>query len=130
MKNVKAQIQLKFGGQILSDEKDKAIAGFCAFPWNRMLDAMDITKDPQRGDIIPGQYVVGLLERQELSWMIVTNGKIWRLYSKKAHSKATEFYEVDLEEILAMEDPQEAFRYFWLLFRADAFRPKPYAIAG
>lgn len=114
----------------LSDEKDKAIAGFCAFPWNRMLDAMDITKDPQRGDIIPGQYVVRLLERHELSWIIVTNGKIWRLYSKKAHSKATEFYEVDLEEILAMEDPQEAFRYFWLLFRADAFRPKPYAIAG
>ena len=114
----------------LSDDKDKAIAGFCAFPWSRMLDAMDITKDPQRGDIIPGQYVVGLLERHELSWIIVTNGKIWRLYSKKAHSKATEFYEVDLEEILAMEDPQEAFRYFWLLFRADAFRLKPYAIAG
>jgi len=114
----------------LSDVKDNAIAGFCAFPWNRMLDAMDITKDPQRGDVIPGQYVVGLLERHELSWIIVTNGKIWRLYSKKAHSKATEFYEVDLEEILAMEDPQEAFRYFWLLFRADAFKPKPYAIAG
>lgn len=114
----------------LPDNKENAVCGLCAFPWNRLLDATDTVRDPQRGHRIPGQYVVGLLEKHDLPWFMVTNGKIWRIYSKKTHSKATEFYEIDLEEILAMEDPNEAFRFFWLLFRAEAFKPKPYAVDG
>jgi hypothetical protein len=53
----------------------------------------------------------------------VTNGKIWRLYSAKAHSRATNYYEIDVEETLALPaaNVQVAFRYFWLLFRAHAF---------
>lgn len=67
--------------------------------------------------------MVTLLEAGEASWAIVTNGKVWRLYSSKAHSRATNYYEIDLEETLAMQDPQEAFRFFWLLFREQAFVP-------
>jgi type I restriction-modification system DNA methylase subunit len=117
-------------GLYLSEKKDKAVGGLCAYPWDRSLDNIDDVRDPERGARIPGQYVVRLLEKGNLPWIVVTNGKFWRLYTEKTHSKATEFYEVDLEEILAMEDPQEAFRYFWLLFRAEAFRPKPHSIEG
>ena len=59
--------------------------------------------------------------------MILTNGKLWRLYSQRAHSRATNYYEVDLDEVLGrqgfQQDTQDAFRYFWLLFRMHAFRP-------
>ena len=114
----------------LPEEKDKPVAGICVFPWDRALDYTDEAKDLERGTWIPGQYVVRLLEKENLPWIIITNGKYWRLYSKKTHSKATEFYEVDLEEILAMEDPDEAFRYFWLMFRAETFKPMPYSVEG
>ena len=33
--------------------------------------------------------------------MIVTNGKLWRLYSSTASNKATHYYEIDLEEVEA-----------------------------
>ena len=50
-----------------------------------------------------------------------------RLYSQRAHSRATNYYEIDLDEILGREgfqqDIQDAFRYFWLFFRMQAFRP-------
>lgn len=50
-------------------------------------------------------------------WIIVTNGRLWRLYSRQAHARATNFYEVDLVEALTASgdtDPNEAFRYWWL----------------
>ncbi len=57
-------------------------------------------------------------------WIIVTNGRLWRLYSRHAHARATNFYEVDLVEALTASgdtDPNEAFRYWWLFFRPDAY---------
>src|SRR6266516_2842073 len=49
------------------------------------------------------------------NWAVVTNGRVWRLYTAKAHSRATNYYEIDLEEIAndKVSDPLEAFRYFW-----------------
>jgi len=95
-----------------------------AYTWNRYLDGKDETRDTETSDENPGAHVVTLLEAGEASWAIVTNGKIWRLYSAKAHSRATNYYEIDLEEVLAMADPKEAFQYFYLFFRAPAFIPK------
>mgnify|MGYP001600525157 CR=1 FL=1 len=69
----------------------------------------------------PAARVVALLDAGEAPWAIVTNGKLWRLYSARAHSRATNYYEIDLDETLAMAYPNEAFRYFWLIFRAAAF---------
>ncbi len=58
-------------------------------------------------------------------WAIVTNGRLWRLYSRQAHARATNFYEVDLVEALNVSgetDPNEAFRYWWLFFRSAAYQ--------
>src|SRR6266704_2672484 len=103
-----------------------------AYGWGRSLDGKDEQRDSQRPDENPGAAVVTLLDSGEAGWAIVTNGKTWRLYAAKAHSRATNYYEIDLEETLALPDTdrQKAFRYFWLLFRAAAFIPTGRAVDG
>ena len=100
---------------------DKPVAVCLAYPWNRYLDGRDETRDAQNPDDNPGARVVSILENGGAPWAIVTNGKLWRLYSSKTHSRSTNYYEIDLDEILAMLDPNEAIRYFWLFFRPSAF---------
>jgi len=103
---------------------EKPVAVCLAYTWNRNLDGRDETRDTETADENPGARVVALLDSGVAPWAIVTNGKLWRLYSARAHSRATNYYEIDLEETLAMGDPNVAFRYFWLLFRAPAFAPR------
>jgi hypothetical protein len=95
-----------------------------AYTWNRSLDGKD-DRDDLSPDENPGASVVTLLDRAEAPWAIVTNGKLWRLYSASAHSRATNYYEIDLEETLALPlaNLEDAFRYFWFMFRAAAFMP-------
>jgi hypothetical protein len=106
-----------------------------AYEWDRNLDGYaDEDSDAETLDMEvlenPGAVVVSLLgtERGQAEWVIVTNGKLWRLYSAKAHNRATNYYEIDLQEALAIprtqsEEAKNAFRYFWLFFRAKAFIP-------
>ena len=103
------------------DDQEKPVAVCLAYSWNRYLDGRDETRDIQTPDENPGARVVTVLESGEAPWAIVTNGKLWRLYSARTHSRSTNYYEIDLEETLAMTDPNEAFRYFWLFFRLNAF---------
>lgn len=101
-------------------------AAFC-YRWERWLDGPDLN-DPDAPDANPGAAVVSALADGKARWVIVTNGKHWRLYSRDAHSRSTNFYEVDLEEALrgsGETDPNEAFRYWWLFFRRQAFEPVP-----
>lgn len=98
------------------------------YPWGRSLDGKDYERDKETREENPGAVVVSLLENGEAPWVVVTNGKLWRLYAQRTHSRATNYYEIDLEEVLAQAgphtaDPAEAFRYFWLLFRCQAFEP-------
>lgn len=95
-----------------------------AYPWNRHLDMQD-PNDTNRPDDIPGQRVVSVLEGGNAPYVILTNGKLWRLYAAAAHSRATNYYEIDLEETLSSPDRDLAIRYFWLFFRAGAFTPHP-----
>ena len=97
------------------------------YPWGRELDRKDETHDSETPEATPTFAVVNLLANEKVPWVVLTNGKLWRLYSQQAHSRATNYYEVDLDEILGrqgfQQDIQDAFRYFWLLFRMKAFRP-------
>lgn len=109
--------------------KGRGLLALClVYPWGRLLDGKDYERDNETPDENPGAIVVSLLEKGEAAWVVVTNGKLWRLYSQRSHSRATNYYEIDLEETLVQADPQildlaTAFRYFWLLFRAQAFVP-------
>ena len=106
------------------ENPNKPVAFCLAYSWNRYLDGSDETRDAQTPDENPGARVVTVLESGEAPWAIVTNGKLWRLYSARTHSRSTNYYEIDLNETLALADPNEAFRYFWLFFRQDAFVTK------
>lgn len=109
----------------LYDGRDERRTVALAYPWGRWLDGPD-PNDPDRPTENPGATVVTLLERGDADWVVVTNGQLWRLYSKNAHSRSTNFYEVDLPDVLiasGLSDPNEAFRYWWLFFRLEAFLP-------
>jgi hypothetical protein len=94
------------------------------YPWGRWLDGPDF-QDSDRPDENPGARVVAAIEEGLADWAIVTNGRLWRLHSRQAHARATNFYEVDLVEALNVSgetDPNEAFRYWWLFFRSAAYQ--------
>ena len=103
---------------------DTDLAVYLAYPWDRFLDGKDDQRDAESPEENPGGLVVSLLKEDGAKWAIVTNGKVWRLYCGRTHAKASNYYEIDLEETLATDDPYEAFRYFWLLFRLQAFAPR------
>lgn len=108
---------------ILSDRSGRKLTVAFVYRWDRWLDGPDLD-DPDTPEENPGAAVVTALARGDARWVIVSNGKLWRLYCRDAHSRSTNFYEVNLEEALRGEtDPNEAFRYWWLFFRAQAFAP-------
>jgi len=107
------------------------VATFLDCPWERYLDGKD-DQDAERPDDNPGIRVVRALEgprgEETVDWVVLTNGRLWRLYARRAHSRATNYYEIDLPELLTPGDPDQAltaFRYFWLLFRRAAFERRP-----
>ena len=65
------------------------------------------------------------LERtpDDLAWGVLTNGRKWRLYGTKEYETQT-YYEVDLPELIERDD-LEAFKFFYVFFRSEAFRGAP-----
>ncbi|WP_181686297.1 Eco57I restriction-modification methylase domain-containing protein, partial [Halorhabdus salina] len=55
-----------------------------------------------------------------IQWGILTNGRKWRLYGTKDYETQT-YFEVDLPELIERGD-LEAFKYFYVFFRPEAFR--------
>ncbi|MBI5652255.1 MAG: Eco57I restriction-modification methylase domain-containing protein [Chloroflexi bacterium] len=68
----------------------------------------------------PSFQMVNYLVGTSVDWGVLTNGETWRLYYRLASSTATEFYQVNLVELLAQNDPN-AFKSFYLFFRRAAF---------
>ncbi len=106
---------------LLRSAAGEALTAAFVYPWDRWLDSPDINDlaTPRRES--RRVQVVSALDSGVARWIIVTNGRHWRLYSGQTHSRATNFYEVDLVEALTASgdtDPNEAFRYWWLFFRA------------
>jgi type I restriction-modification system DNA methylase subunit len=96
--------------------------------WERALskasanDQRDIYKNAN-----PSFQITNYLVGTGVDWGILTNGREWRLYYRLASSTATEFYQVDLVELLESqaEDKLKQFKYFWLFFCADSFVKNP-----
>ncbi|MFZ2491127.1 MAG: Eco57I restriction-modification methylase domain-containing protein [Thermoanaerobaculia bacterium] len=118
--------------ELLGPDAEKALALCLTYPWMRYLDGKDAVRDPDTPDENPGAVVVSLLQKRDVPWVVVTNGKLWRLYSKRTHSRATSFFEVDLEEVIAAAAASDSnpLRYFWLLFRREAFEEVTFAREG
>lgn len=58
----------------------------------------------------------------KISWAILANGKTWRLFSHRAASRSSNYYEVDLETLLQSDDPV-VFRRFYGFFAQEALSP-------
>jgi hypothetical protein len=79
--------------------------------------------DKVRGaDENPSAQISNYLYRSRVRWGILTNGRVWRLYEREKSSAGGIYYEVNLEELLYSGN-LEAFKYFYLFFRREAFLP-------
>ena len=59
-----------------------------------------------------------------IRWGILTNGRVWRLYDRRALPRASGYCEVDLKTALHADDGFHALRAFRLLFGRPAFSPQ------
>jgi hypothetical protein len=97
--------------------------------WGRPLSQKDASgRDTWKTDNNPSHQMVSYLVGTRCAWGILTNGRVWRLYSREVSSTASEFYEIDLDgvfastEIGAIEEI-DAFKRWWLFFRRASFTP-------
>jgi hypothetical protein len=67
--------------------------------------------------VAPSYQAVAALQRK--TWVVLTNGRLWRLYSRRVSSSSTNYFEVDLEDVAAETDARLG--YFVLLFSANSF---------
>ncbi len=100
-----------------------ALAVGDAKAWSRNLDR----KTQGRGDPFtnqnPSYQIDCYLRGADKDWGILTNGRQWRLYHRQTSYRLDSFYEVDLAALLTPSQDLKTFRYFYCLFRRDAFIP-------
>jgi len=80
-------------------------------------DSLDTKKSQEA---VPSYQAVSALK--QVHWVILTNGRLWRLYSSRVSSSSTNYFEVDLEGITSEDDPR--LQYFVSLFSAASLMPK------
>ena len=102
-----------------------ALAVGDAKAWSRNLDR----KTQDRGDPFnnqnPNYQIDSYLRGADKDWGILTNGRQWRLYHRQTSYRLDNFYEIDLAALLSENGDLDVFRYFYNLFRRDAFLPDP-----
>ncbi len=95
--------------------------------FGRPLDARDKEEQGKPGS--PHAQILRYLATADINsdgrirWGILTNGRIWRLYDRRARPRASGFYEADLEAA-AKADDDRALRTFRLLFGRASFSPR------
>jgi hypothetical protein len=68
----------------------------------------------------PGFQIDYYLRTTGLRWGILTDGRYWRLYNRDTSFRLNSYYEVDLISLVEQNN-EEAFKYFYLFFRREAF---------
>jgi len=102
----------------------KAVAIGEAKYWGRRMNDPD-PSDPADISDATKQLVSYLRDIAEwtdgkTNWGILTNGKLWRLFHRRADYTAESYVEIDLEAII-QEGNFEGFKYFYALFSHEAF---------
>jgi len=91
--------------------------------WDRPLDKRIVNGAPDAfTNANPCYQIDYYLRRTGCAWGVVSNGRQWRLYHRDTSFRLDVFYEVDLVQLIE-QGKLAAFRYFYLFFRAIAFRP-------
>lgn len=88
----------------------------------RQLDASCVVVDVESLDIKSGDRVAPSYQAvsalKSSTWVILTNGRLWRLYSGRISSASTNYFEVDLDGVVA--DSDRRLVYFVSLFSASS----------
>jgi len=71
----------------------------------------------------PAFDLIHLLKKEKLEWGILTNGKVWRLYSTLATLPYEYYLEINFEDA-----KEEDYRVFWQLFTLHLFIPDEYDV--
>jgi len=101
------------------DFYESAVAVADAKRWGRGLD----TRGERERDFENPSYQIHVyLQETATQWAVLTNGKQWRLYYGPTSHRLDSYYEIDLPAVLEAGD-LEAFKYFYLFFRQEAFLP-------
>ncbi len=95
--------------------------------WNVALDKS------RQGKVLreaanPSLQIDNYLRATPPKWAILTNGRLWRLYHEDTSFKLDFYYEVNLPELMETVEKtgkMEAFKYFYLFFRRQAFPEVP-----
>jgi type I restriction-modification system DNA methylase subunit len=91
--------------------------------WDRPLDKRIVDGAPDAFTNANPCYQIDYYLRQTgCAWGMVSNGRQWRLYHRDTSFRLDVFYEVDLVQLIEQGN-LAAWRYFYLFFRAEAFRP-------
>ncbi|RLC89578.1 MAG: hypothetical protein DRI79_06505, partial [Chloroflexi bacterium] len=102
---------------------ETALAVGDAKRWDRPLDKRIVDGAPDAfTNANPCYQIDYYLRRTGCAWGMISNGRRWRLYHRDTSFRLDVFYEVDLVQLIEQGD-LDAFRYFYLFFRAAAFRP-------
>ena len=102
-----------------------ALAVGDAKKWSRNLDRKTQDGGDPFNNQNPNYQIDSYLRDADKDWGILTNGGQWRLYHRQTSYRLDSFYEVDLAALLSENGDLDAFRYFYCLFRRDAFIPDP-----
>ncbi len=100
-----------------------ALAVGDAKKWSRNLDRKTQDGGDPFNNQNPNYQIDSYLRDSDKAWGILTNGRQWRLYHRQTSYRLDSFYEVDLAALLTENGDLDAFRYFYCLFRRDAFIP-------
>ena len=100
-----------------------ALAVGDAKAWSRNLDQKALDSGDPFNNQNPSYQIDFYLRGADKFWGILTNGGQWRLYHRQTSYRLDTFYEVDLAALLSENGDLETFRYFYCLFRRDAFTP-------
>lgn len=134
----------KFGGEILTASEGApqvlaelgykpVLVSSTAHPEYRLflgstkLDAIcvvtgaDYLDTKKSNEVVPSYQAVSAL--RQVHWVMLTNGRLWRLYSSRVSSSSTNYLEIDLDGIASDNDPR--LLYFISLFSAASLAPKP-----
>ena len=96
--------------------------------FNLPLDARD--RDARGPTTSPHAQLLRYLATADINsdgrirWGILTNGRVWRLYDRRALPRASGYFEVDLKAAAHADDNAHSLRTFRLLFGRPAFSPQ------
>ena len=102
-----------------------ALAVGDAKKWSRNLDRRTQDERDPFNNQNPNYQIDCYLRGGNKDWGILTNGRQWRLYHRQTSYRLDSFYEVDLAALLSENGDLDSFRYFYNLFRGNAFLPDP-----